>query len=177
MAIDPKKIAEWEALAEAATPGPWTVVGPELGEPAYVSAVDPRFPEDGTIVVFGGETTRGDGEDMDRDFILASREALPALLSERGELLTQVEQLVGDVRTVSEDYTDVRRERESLLSLLREVEWVRRENVEHGVRECPRCWRIHPDDVALAVEDGWLYPEKIAGHASDCRLAAFLREG
>lgn len=86
MPIDKAKIEEWKALAAKATPGPWRVDGPAWSEPAYIAAPEPDRPQDKDLsrVVFGPETS-DEGEDADRDFILAAREALPALLAEREE--------------------------------------------------------------------------------------------
>jgi hypothetical protein len=171
MPIDKAKIAEWEALAVKATPGPWrqggglsddTVVGP-----------------DGEGVAYDLQSER------DAPFVAAAREAVPALLSEREEREAVVERLTtiaaaAEKRLSDEDRRmldgelnrrreafgamrkradDAEAERASLLSLLREVEWNERDWGDADV--CPFCKGRRDDE----------------GHKPDCRLAAFLREG
>lgn len=102
----------------------------------------------------------------EREFNATAREALPALLSERESLLAEnrktleaYESLVRDVKRTEDpgSLARLRAERESLLSLLREVEWAGLECDSNPA--CPVCYELEPGP-----------------HKPDCRLAAFLKE-
>lgn len=83
--IPKSKLAYWRRLAAEATPAPWAtgaaVVG-GLGETVVRAAGDAG---DFAYLVFGRQA--------DRDFILTSREAVPALLAERDDLLALLREL------------------------------------------------------------------------------------
>ena len=120
------KIEEWKRLSFGARKGPWAVQ-----DEMYVVAAD------GGRVLFGDGGGWGTANPEDAALIAASREAIPALLSER----------------------------ETLLGLLREVEWGGCRAYDDGLDHwdhlpvCPVCHRNESDP-----------------HAPDCRLAAALRE-
>jgi hypothetical protein len=81
------KLAEWEALAEGATGGPWEVVGDEVHAPHLVEQVEPTEVAD----VFDFR--------RDAEFIAAARTAMPALLGFVREvqhiLATQRHEVIG----------------------------------------------------------------------------------
>src|SRR6266498_672669 len=149
MPNDPKKIAEWEQLADAAPVGPWRVDDERtefdlepLGITAFCRSIEIIGPEeaDGSVVIIAEhrepieEPTTGVKSTF--EFIAAAREAVPALLAER----------------------------EELLALLQEIEW---SGTEDGQEVCPAC-RGHreppPGDLSA-------YGAR-HGHAPDCRIDA-----
>ena len=81
--ITPEQLAQWRALADAATPGPWeaTSTWSDDGDSYYVAVVDGRALLDTYVSM----------TDADAAFIAAAREAVPALLAE-------VERLTAEVR-------------------------------------------------------------------------------
>ncbi len=72
-----ERLVELEALAEVATPGPWSrTFGPR--EPSRVWASD----DDAEPLAVLGGYVEGTDSVADAEFIAAAREALPALLAE-----------------------------------------------------------------------------------------------
>ena len=161
--IDPKKIEEWKALTEAATPGPWSADDRDPKTGYLCGAIVVQVPAVGARVEGRGviANVRHDGPrhrpDANAAFIAAAREALPALLAEREER----EALLGSA--VSEWIA----EREEMLAVLREVEW----RGPGWSASCPSCDNLREFDIDHAAH---VNPGVVPGHAPDCRLAALL---
>ena len=170
--IDPKKIEEWKALTEAATPGPWSADDRDPKTGYLCGAIVVQVPAVGARVEGRGviANVRHDGPrhrpDANAAFIAAAREALPALLAERDEILGHYQARKELCRKTEEDLLVAQRERDAALSLLREVEW---SGTENGQDACPDCCGYrNPPPGDLAVHGARL------GHAPGCRLAALL---
>lgn len=99
----PEQRAHWRALAEAATPGPWYIVGPPWAADAvgtYVVAGH-HDPHVGTPVLDSIDIDEWDADapgpdysqsDADLTFAAAAREALPLLLAEVERLEAAIHQ-------------------------------------------------------------------------------------
>ena len=96
--ITTKQLDEWEALAKAATDGPWEVY--DVSE-VDVEGADSENPDNVSAIARGIQTAAGIGlnkgedyelfDEADADFISASREAVPALIAEVRRMLPVVE--------------------------------------------------------------------------------------
>lgn len=153
MALDPKKIAERKALAEAPAPPPVEVV-----------------------------TDKSNADALRLGVRLAhlAREAVPALLSEREEVLRELEarRATADSQIAAlppgMTFREVMAEREKLLALLREVEWgglVKSDDREEMGEGCPCCGGIRPGAPNECCAKAYKFR---IGHSPNCRLAAFL---
>lgn len=83
-----RQLAEWRALCEKATEGPWKSLRGGL-YPNHVGGPG----KIGNAAVFVAQTATNVGGEADADFIAAAREAMPALIEE-------VERLRGHFRQV-----------------------------------------------------------------------------
>jgi hypothetical protein len=145
--IPKAKIEELRALAEKATPGPWTV---EVG----LDADDVRARPSLNCSIATAQRC----EEDDARFIAAAREALPALLDEVERLERRLGAMEASHAAVLRLSEDAARTANAALSLLREVQW--RATVDEnagGQHACPECFCTEGE-----------------GHAPDCRLNALL---
>lgn len=110
MTITQEQLAEWQALTEAATPGPWrgdrddgTIKYAVLGyRDETIIAVDHKNGTSGFL---------GDNGDNDEKFVTAAREAMPALLAEvkrQAERAEAAEALAARLRKYNEDLASER---------------------------------------------------------------------
>lgn len=113
------KLAEWERLAEAATPGPWWVTGQPWGDETSVHAGPSDDPHTMTFPVcdfdlmshqFGDAFDGTDSDDIpemvapNMALIAAARQAVPALIAEVRRLREEnvrLDQLVCDFQAAS----------------------------------------------------------------------------
>ncbi len=95
--IDPKKIAEWKALVEKAAQGPWRLAATRDADGGLVHVRDIEgasgFAPIGRLVAQVFTVDYGSRLESEADatagLIVAAREALPALLAEREELIRE----------------------------------------------------------------------------------------
>lgn len=87
--IDPKKLAEWRALCEKATPGPYVAAKDLTDMRIYIRRPDGR----GIAAVYYSHHPQWD---RDGEFFAASREALPALLDAYENLHRQFDGMRGE---------------------------------------------------------------------------------
>jgi hypothetical protein len=121
--------AEWAKLAEAATPGPWTVEEATEAKRFYVDSMPLTADVNATgePVAYGGPAEDG-GPHVgacrvpDAAFIAAAREAVPALLAEVTRLRTETDELQ---ENLNEDRMTVIKQRGALAAARVEVSQLR----------------------------------------------------
>lgn len=154
---------------------------------AYMStprpAVDPKKIAEWKVDPPGCDCDPEAGEDC----ACPAREALPALLAEREEMLTRLKESQTTLRDTYRHLDPsglsdvpltmlakaVRGTHDAALALLREVEWA-----DDGSASCHFCDGHRPGGIlepGLYVNDSTGLRDWRIGHARDCRLAAFLR--
>jgi hypothetical protein len=84
------KLAEWEALAEGATPGPWRAQT-HIDFPYEPGYLVYRAPEDGGVFGTAGDVGWA-GVVSDAEFIAAARHMVPALLAAVQGVLTLIDE-------------------------------------------------------------------------------------
>ncbi len=89
--VTPEQAAEWAALAEAATPGPWLPEPSSAGE--GWSRVEVSFGPQDNFERVGCMLDDHENAEADQAFIAAAREAVPVLLADREWLLAEVQRL------------------------------------------------------------------------------------
>lgn len=88
-----------EALANAATPGPWR----------HQTAANADAPDDHGAVKAGGALLIDDAPDVDCAFVCAARDAVPALVAEVRRLRAALKKIAADEMGGDEWYVDTAR--------------------------------------------------------------------